>query len=287
MLRAAVRSVERRRIRRRRIGLALAVLVVVPSLVAGAVWGGRSAWRAMFAENDFFRIGRIDVTTDGTLAVDNVLEYARVKEGMNLFSVDPGEIRELLLSVPVVADVQVGRRLPDTLVIELAERVAVARLGLPGGNPLAVDMEGHVLGPGSVRPSLPTIMGVRDANLRPGDVVSDPMLPEALRVLDICNQANMRKEMSVATIDLGSEEYLDLGLATGEQLLLSRDGLEEKLRQFPVMRSVARDRGLELVVYDMTVSRNYVGRPAATNVEEVAEPDLASPPTEPAPEELD
>ena len=41
--------------------------------------------------------------------------------------------------------------------------------------------------------------------------------PDALAVVEICNQMKIREELSVATIQLGNEEYLDLGLATGER----------------------------------------------------------------------
>ena len=263
VLKVAARSVERRRTVRRRIGWALALLAGVPALAAGLAWGGHAAWRAMFAENEFFEIRQIEVTTDGDLGAENILEYARVRKGLNLFAVRPEDIRGSLLSVPVIANAQVGRRLPDTLVIEVAERVSVARLGRPGsGSPLAVDATGHVLGPSSVRATLPVVLGVRDNGLRPGDVVNDPMLKDALKILEICNQAAMRQELAVATIDVGSEEQIEVGLMSGEQVLLSRGQLEEKLRQLPVMRSVARSKGLDLAVYDMTVDRNYVGRPA-------------------------
>ena len=263
VLKVATRSVERRRTVRRRIGWALALLAGVPALAGGLAWGGHEAWRAMFAENEFFEIRQIEVTTDGDLGAENILEYARVRKGLNLFAVRPEDIRGSLLSVPVIANAQVGRRLPDTLVIEVAERVSVARLGRPGsGSPLAVDATGHVLGPSSVRATLPVVLGVRDNGLRPGDVVNDPMLKDALKILEICNQAAMRQELAVATIDLGSEEQIEVGLMSGEQVLLSRGQLEEKLRQLPVMRSVARSKGLDLAVYDMTVDRNYVGRPA-------------------------
>ena len=263
VLHVRLRTTGRRREIRRRIVLGLLALVAVPALGVGLFWGGRAAWRALFTENDYFQIRQIAVTTDGTLARNLLQEYAQVSPGENLFAVRPQRIRELLLSVPVIANAQVGRRLPDTLIIEVAERVAVARLGRSGaGSPLAVDATGHVLGPSSVRASLPVILGVRDVGLRPGDVVTDPMLADALRVLEICNQAAMRRELAVTTIDLGNEERLEVGLATGERVLLSRDRLEAKLRQLPVMRGVAREKGLGLTVYDMTVDRNYVGRPA-------------------------
>lgn len=264
VLKVAARSVERRRTIRRRIGGTLALLVGIPALLAGLIWGGNVAWLTMFAENEFFQIRQIEVTTDGDLRVENILEYARVQKGLNLFAVKPEDVRDSLLSVPVIANAQVGRRLPDTLVIEVAERVAVARLGRPGaGSPLAVDVSGHVLGPSSVRACLPVILGVRDKGLRPGDVVQDPMLKDALRVLEISNQAAMRQELMVATIDLGDEEQIAVGLMSGEEVLLSREGLEDKFRQLPIMRSVARGKGLDLTVYDMTVDCNYVGRPSA------------------------
>ena len=148
------------------------LLVGIPALAAGAYWGGRKAWRAMFSENDFFLIRRIEVTTDGSLGADHIREYARVREGMNLFGIRPGEARAMLLSVPVIAQAQVGRRLPDTVVIEVAERTAVPGWAVRSGTPLAVDNTGMWGSP--VRASLPVILGVRDKGLRPGDVVQIP-----------------------------------------------------------------------------------------------------------------
>ena len=264
LLRAAVRSGERRRTVRRRVWAGLGVLIGLPALAVGLYWGGHQAWLGMFAENPFFEIKRIEITTDGMLGVADVQEYARVRPGLNLFAVRPQDIREALLAVPVIADAQVGRRLPDGLVIEVTERIAVARLGRPGaGSPLAVDATGHVLGPSSVRVSLPVVLGVRDVGLRPGDVVADPMLQDALAILEICNETAMREELAVATIDVGGEDLLDVGLSSGEQVLLSREKLKDKLQQLREIRKVARDRGLDLATYDMTVDRNYVGRPAA------------------------
>ncbi|MBP7010139.1 MAG: FtsQ-type POTRA domain-containing protein [Kiritimatiellae bacterium] len=263
-LAAAMPAAARRRAAGRRLAGVLMLLVGIPALAAGAYWGGRKAWRAMFSENDFFLIRRIEVTTDGSLGADHIREYARVREGMNLFGIRPGEARAMLLSVPVIAQAQVGRRLPDTVVIEVAERTAVARLGRPGsGTPLAVDNTGHVLGPSSVRASLPVILGVRDKGLRPGDVVQDPLLPTALSVLEICNHATIREELGVETIDVGPADFLEVGLTTGERVLLSHDQVREKLDRLHAMRREARKRGLNLAVYDMTVDRNFVGRPAA------------------------
>lgn len=264
VLHAATASRASRRAERRKSllrGLRIAVILL---LLGGGIGGGIWAWHRLFTENDFFLIRQVEITTDGMLGAEHVKEYAGVQEGMNLFALSLSNVRESLMQVPVIQQVQVGRRLPDTLVIDVMERVSVARLGRPGaGTPLAVDAQKHVLGPSSVRASLPVILGVRDKGLRPGDVVEDPLMDQALEILDLCNQSAMRKELEVATIDLSDEEVLNVGLVSGEQVQLSLDGLEEKLLRLPVLLSVARDRGLELTVYDLTVSRNYVGRPSS------------------------
>ena len=264
LLRAAVRSGERRRTVRRRVVAALVTLIGLPALAVGLWWGGHQAWLGMFAENPFFEIKRIEITTDGMLGVADIQEYARVRPGLNLFAVRPQDVRAALLTVPVIADAQVGRRLPDGLVIEVTERIAVARLGRPGaGSTLAVDATGHVLGPSSVRISLPVILGVRDVGLRPGDVVADSMLSEALAVLEVCNAEKMREVLAVASIDVGHDERIELGLVSGERVLLSRERIKDKLWKLREMLKEARRQGLTLATYDLTVDRNYVGRAAA------------------------
>ena len=81
----------------------------------------------------------------------------------------------------------------------------------------------------------------------------------------------MRQELVVATVDVASDEQLEVGLTTGETVLLSRTHLREKLDQLRAMRIEARKRGLGLAVYDMTVDRNFVGRPAAAAAAPAAE----------------
>lgn len=260
-LRAAVHSSERSRIARGRVATLLGWGLALATLAAFLLWGGNELWRGMFLENSFFDIRQLDVTTDGSLGVTDILEVAKVRVGVNLFSVRPQDIREALLTVPVISDAQVGRRFPDGLIIEVTERIAVARLGRAGaGSPLAVDSTGHVLGPRSVRVSLPVIQGIRDVGLRPGDVVADSSLQSALSILETCNTEKMRPEITVTTIDVAHDERIEILLSTGEKAWLSPEHIPEKLWKLTEMRKAARTRGLALDMYDLTVDRNFVGR---------------------------
>lgn len=263
ILRAAAKKSTQRRRRWRR-AVALTFLVIgVPTAMAVLTLGARELWKKLFLENDYFQIQRIEVTTDGALSRADICEYARVAEGLNLFAVQPSKIRGYLQRVPVIAQAQVGRRLPDTLIVEVTERVAIARLGRPGtGSPLAVDATGHVLGPSSVRPALPAILGIRDSGLRPGDVIKDSRLMAALEVLEITQRPELRADLRVTTVDVANPDQLEVGLVSGERVLLSYDRLAEKLGRLKHMRAAAYQKNRRLSLYDMTADRNYAGRPA-------------------------
>lgn len=265
VLRAAARALETRRASRRRWGLWTVALLGTAAALAGLAMAGNLVWHRCFLENDYFEVRNVEITTDGSLAASLVREYAGVREGMNLFEVRPAVVRSNLLAVPVVASVSAGRRFPGTVVIEIAERIPVARLGTrASGTPLAADATGHVLGPSSVRADLPIVSGLRDKALRPGDVIEDPFMATALRILGICSRPGLRREMRVASVDISSDTWITVQLATGEQILLSHDDLETKLERFPLMRDAARRRGLDLAIYNMTADANYTGTPAAT-----------------------
>ena len=68
---------------------------------------------------------------------DLVCEILRIREGeSNLFQLDPGEMRKRLLErEPSIQSVRVIRELPDTLNIEITERIPIARLSDARLNP--------------------------------------------------------------------------------------------------------------------------------------------------------
>ena len=231
------------------------------ALAAGAWWGGRWVWEECVKGSPHFTVRNLELTTDGTLPVALVAEYAGVKEGMSLFEVEPGAVREKLLGVSSVADARVGRRFPDTVVIDLTERVAVAKLG---GTPLAVDGTGHVLGPNQVRSGLPTLAGVAGgAALKPGDVLEGEALKHALAVLAASLEPELQKNFRVERVE-AEGDWLNLELDTGVRVKLTAEGAKEKLERLPLMMDAARRKGLKLTEYDLTADANPVGREGAT-----------------------
>ncbi|HBA84219.1 MAG TPA: hypothetical protein DCZ95_09025 [Verrucomicrobia bacterium] len=240
-------------------------IVLMMVVLAAAVWVahllGDLLKRKLFSECDRFVIRQLDLSSDGKLQSWHIKEYAGLEEGMNLFAVDMDRVCKELSSVPVVSSVKVNRRLPDTLVIRITERVAVARLG-NGGNGyfLGVDRDGYVLGPSSITPNLPTISGLKDKGLRPGSRVIDPAVVDALKVLDACDSVMLSQMIRIRDVDVLNPDFLNLTLTKGESVMLSRDNVENKLQKLARILQSSSKKGITLASIDMTVDKNFPGK---------------------------
>ena len=122
-----LRSKTRTRVRRSRRGLlgrgilALQLGGVVLFLVWG-VWAGYS--KVMASER--LKVGRVDVRGSHFLSEGEVREMLGPAVGENILGVDIVDLKSRLRASPWVADATVRRALPDTLEVEIRERVPLA-----------------------------------------------------------------------------------------------------------------------------------------------------------------
>jgi cell division protein FtsQ len=137
--RAALRSRKqfaRRQWRRRWLAwryLLVAVLVVV--LVAGGTW--------LVYFSTVLTVKRVDIEGNDLLTRNQVLKTARVPEDEQLARVDVGAIAARLRARAEVRSVDVSRKWPDAIQIDIDERVAVAVIEI-GGRLRGLDAEGVV-----------------------------------------------------------------------------------------------------------------------------------------------
>ncbi|MBQ9336947.1 MAG: FtsQ-type POTRA domain-containing protein [Lentisphaeria bacterium] len=114
-----------------RIWSAVIAIIVFLSGTALLVWLLSSQ---MVTDNPRFVLNRVLVRShDGGFwhgRKNLVCDILRIREGeSNLFRLDPGEMRKRLLErEPSIQSVRVIRELPDTLNVEITERIPVARL---------------------------------------------------------------------------------------------------------------------------------------------------------------
>jgi cell division protein FtsQ len=160
-----LRPERRTRARRQRRGWAWRALVAVQLVGAAlaafaAVWAGYA--RVLASER--LRVVKVEVRGNRFLSEGEVRELLGPAVGGNILSIDIHALKSALRASPWVADATVARTLPDTLRIDIRERVPLAlaevdRLYLMDGDGTLID----IYGPRTAGFDLPIVRGLKDA----------------------------------------------------------------------------------------------------------------------------
>ena len=187
----------------------VAVFVLVPTiiLVAGLlVWKGLGlAGEMVFSKNDRFKIAHLDIRTQKGAVISPTLvrEYTQLREGKNLFEFNIREIRnDFMENMPNLKSMIITRHLPDTLTIDMVERVPLARMG--SSKTLVADSEGCVFAKSGAL-GLPVVTGYQDKKLGPGSRIQDMGLA-ALQVLDACSDPDLG--LNVDSVRVTKRDYV-------------------------------------------------------------------------------
>lgn len=256
---------DKRRARAYRVG----VIVLLPTLiiaVGALLWFGlRSAGELLFSENDRFIITNLDIKGGVVITSDLIREYTQISEGMNLFGFDISKVRqEFLQRAPNVKSIKIIRYLPDTLKIEVIERVPLAAIGRRGY--LVADSEGCVFGLRTRSRTMPVITGYSSRGLRPGSKIQGMGLA-AIEVLDICESPEIG--LRVVHIDVGNRKFLIVYLSNGKLGRLAWDSMgemtEESRRKLLVKlhewkRALQTESGMGSKEFDLTFAGRIYGR---------------------------
>ena len=122
-----LRPRRRTRVRPRRRGTAARVLLVAQAAAVAllAVVGAWTAWQRVFA-SERLRVGRLEVRGSHFLSEGEVRELASPAVGENILALDIEALKTRLRASPWVADATVTRALPDTVRLEIHERIPLA-----------------------------------------------------------------------------------------------------------------------------------------------------------------
>ena len=254
-----VKTQEQKNTRRRWLIIVSGALLA--TIAAGTLifLGLQTANRLIFSENDEFIIKHYDIASDGRLRPWHIREYAGLEDGLNLFAIDLGQVKKDLESVPLIEQAEVQRRLPDKLIIRTKERVAIARLALLDRNslPMAIDRHGYVLGPGSVSPLLPLIVGINQKGIRPGTILQRPEIIETLKFLDLCDSTKRGVLFKVYSVGVQDPDLIEVRLSTGEQILFGYNQMPQRVAKVSAILHANRKLGRKPVLIDATGEKNY------------------------------
>jgi cell division protein FtsQ len=192
-------------------------------VVAAANWAGVpgmiGAELSEGAGRAGLRVGRIEIT--GLKRMDRMSVYAVAleQESRAMPLVDLAAVREKLLRYGWIADAQVSRRLPDTLLVNIIEREPAA-VWQDGGQLTLIDAEGVLLAPvePGETPNLPLRIG-------PGADRQERGYQTLLAAAP-----GLKGRVRAATW-VGNRRW-DLTFRTGEVLALPEDGAQRAIVKF-------------------------------------------------------
>lgn len=257
----------------RRFYLRVAGSFIALSLVAAAtvatLMGVPQRWwqgTAVAAADAGFEVRHVEVS--GLRHLGKLPVYAAALDGAtnSMLLVDLRASRERLLALPWVADASVGRRLPDTLIVDIVERRPVA-LWQYRQRLAAIDRSGQPLTTERLERfgKLPLVVGL-GANRRAGEILAR---------LD--RHADLASHVEAAML-VGGRRW-DLRLDSGETIALP-EGEAASERALAQFMSLEKSRGLlakgftrfDLRVADKMVVRGPGIRTALDNAPKVAKP---------------
>jgi cell division protein FtsQ len=158
-------------VRSRRLGFAPRALLGVQVLAVAllAVVGAWTAWQRVFA-SDRLRVGRLEVRGSHFLSEGEVRELIGPAVGESILALDIDALKARLRASPWVADATVVRALPDTVRVEIRERVPLAlaeldRLYLMDEDGGLIDIYGPRTGAFDL-PIVRGLLGVEEASRR-------------------------------------------------------------------------------------------------------------------------
>jgi cell division septal protein FtsQ len=219
----------------RRVAAILVLLLLAVFLCGGIVWSFLWVERALFSENPTFRIRTIEVSISGDkFSAADICEMGNIRKGMNLFALRFKDLRKKFRDNPDIVSIEFTRELPDTLRIQVRERVPVARVDSDHPDSevrCLIDAEGFLLTSEGRRGvgHLSYIIGLSD-KLVPGKQLNDEKIKVALGIIKLCN-SNPQWDyyIELLNIDVSPYDYVILNLRENNIAKIPLHSLESKL----------------------------------------------------------
>jgi cell division septal protein FtsQ len=267
LLDVKVRSRSATQQRNRRVLVLVSKFVLALALVFGIYVGGREGARRFFFENPDYQLSTIEVQTDGTLQREQILKVADLHEGENIFKVNLGRVRDRLQELPQVDEVQVVRKLPGEIDVQVIERKPIAWITgekqitdpFASEGAFLVDARGVLMKEKKLLPEylgLPLILGCSSEPLETGKIVESFEAKAALDLLRMSTRSFMQTRFQIREIDVSKGYCLVVTDKNHTRVTFGFDNLDAQLQRLEQFLVYSDDSKQELATVNLLVQRN-------------------------------
>lgn len=265
VLQTAVKARQRSRQTQKMVIVASTALVMLAISGVGLHWAAGKVSQKVFYTNPDFALEKIEVRNPGRLNRNEILFWAGVKKGQNLFGLNLEQVRLRLEEMPYIASVQVERRLPSSLTITINERMPAARL-MPystRGNLLAqtvyyIDSGGFVMKPKEgerLRP-LPLITGISVDEIRENEYVDREEILSALNLIRAAGYYGLGRELDLRQLEIQQRGIISVWTRNRGVIRFRSDNLDQQIKRLQVILDYCQKHHKLIKTVDLTPSRN-------------------------------
>lgn len=162
----------------------IGILLVLIILIAGF----------LFIRSSYFAVGSVIVEGNKYVSVEDVYRIADIPDAVNIFNLNTSTIKTRLLHDLRIAEADVSRQFPGTIVIRITERKPIAYVASNYGF-LEIDRQGVVLAvyKNIKNVNVPMITGVRLDNQYVGDTIENTVIKSIVQYLSALDEATLNQ----------------------------------------------------------------------------------------------
>jgi len=269
--------------RNRRILLVVSKILLVIAVCGGLYYGVRTSLSRFFFDNPDYRLSTIAVRTDGTLQRDQILKAGGLHEGLNIFSVNLARVHDRLQQLSQVDEVQVERKMPNEIDINVTERKPIAWITSEKAvtDPFAsdaaflVDARGVLMKEKKLLPeylALPLITGCSSEALVPGKTVDSLEAKAALELLRLTTTSFMQTRFQIREVDVSKGYCLLVTDKNHTRVMFGFDHLDVQMQRLEQFLVYSDDSQRQIETVNLLVARNIpvtFARPASEIISEL------------------
>jgi cell division protein FtsQ len=220
--------------------------VLVLIAIAICLVFGANAWKSSL------RIKQINIDGNRIVGENEILQLTQVQMSALLYKVDLTAIQRNVMSHHYIKDAVVERNLPNSIHIQVVERIPIAMVNR--SETLYLDEEGVVL-PRSISHrlfDLPMISGISESEpLVLGSTIKQPDVMEVLRLLAMMKTVNRPMYHNISEVQVrNGGDIVVYSAEGGVPIIFGRDDMPSKLVRLETFwNDVVRTRGTQLLQY--------------------------------------
>ena len=198
-----------------------------------------------------FNIKQINVSNNNVISSETIISLSGLQSGQNIFKFYGPNIIEKIKENPYIEDAKIKRKLPNTIQIDIEERVAKFSIDYMGKYAY-INTQGYILEIAENNNNLPVILGVTtsEENTKPGlRLINDDLekLELIIKIMDVAKENNLGEK--VTSIDIGQRNEYSIYIAEEGKKIHLGDGSNLSNKMLYVVSIIEAEKGKEGDIY--------------------------------------